>query len=84
MYQEELRMYLDRKKYLNDNRIKIYSLIISNYSTKQMKTRIEEHPQFESKIIDNPIVLLENIKILTHDTVRAQYPISSITDHLTR
>ena len=84
MYQEELRMYLDRKKHLNDNRIKVYSLIISNYCTKQMKTRVEEHPKFETDIIDDPIALLENIKILTHDTVRAQYPISSITDHLTR
>ena len=84
MYQEELRMYFDRKKHLNDNCIKVYSLIISNYCTKQMKTRVEEHAKFETKIIDNQIALLENIKILTHDTVCAQYPISSITDHLTR
>ena len=62
-------MYLDRKKHLNDNCIKVYSLIISNYCTKQMKTRIEEHPKFETEIINDPITLLENIKILTHDTV---------------
>ena len=66
MYQEELQMYLDRKKHLNDNRIKVYSLIISNYCTKQMKTRVEEHPKFETEIIDDPIALLENIKILTN------------------
>ena len=49
MYQEELCMYLDRKKHLNNNPIKVYSLIISNYCTKQMKTRVEEHPKFETK-----------------------------------
>ena len=42
MYQEELQMYLDKKKHLNNNCIKVYSLIISNYCTKQMKSRIEE------------------------------------------
>ena len=84
MFQEELRVFMERKKYLRENEIKTYSLIISNYCTKQMKTRIEEHPDYASKILDNPIELLEKIKTLTHDTVRAQYPIASITDHLAR
>ena len=49
-----------------------------------MRTQIEEHPDYQSKILDNPIQLLESIKRLTHDTVRAQYSIASITEHLAR
>ena len=77
-------MYLERKKHLHDNRIKAYNVIISNYCTKQMKTRIEEHPEYATKILDNPVELLNKIKTLTHDTVRAQYPIASITEHLSQ
>ena len=77
-------MYLERKKHLHDNEVKVYNVIISTYCTRQMKTRIEEHPEYATKIIDNPVVLLEKIKTLTHDTVRAQYPIASITEHLAR
>ena len=84
LYQEELRMYLERKKHLHDNEVKVFNVIISTYCTKQMKTRIEEHPEYTTKIIDNPVTLLEKIKTLTHDTVRAQYPIASITEHLAR
>ena len=49
MFQEELRLYLDRKKHLHDNEIKIYSLIITNYCTKQMKSQIKEHPDLKTK-----------------------------------
>ena len=84
LYQEELRMYLERKKHLHDNKLKVYCLIISNYCTKQMKTRIEEHLMYLTMILDNPVKLLEKIKALTHNTIRAQYPIASITEHLAR
>ena len=69
LYQEELRMYLDRKKHLRDNELKAYSLIISNYCTTLMKTRIEEHPEYLTTILDNPVELLEKIKTLTHDAI---------------
>jgi len=49
-----------------------------------MQSRIEEHPDFESKIQNDPIALLEAIKILMHDPVRAQYPMVSMTDALSR
>jgi len=49
-----------------------------------MQQRIEEHPDYQTKIIDDPIELLKQIKTLTHDTVRAEYPIASIVGHITR
>src|SRR4029079_12267359 len=54
------------------------------YCVKTMQSRIEEHPEFETKIENDPIELLKAIKTLMHDPVRAQYPLVSMTDALTR
>ena len=82
-YQEELRRFLDRKDNLRQGLFKAYALFFSTYCNKTMQSRIEEHPDFESKIENNPIALLEAIKTLMHDPVRAQYPMVSMTDTLT-
>ena len=75
---------MERKEQLNKGLSKAYVLIFNNYCTRAMQSRIEEHPEFEMKIEDDPIELLDVIKTLTHDTVRAQYPIASMTDAYTR
>ena len=75
---------MERKEQLKEGLSKAYALIFNNYCTRAMQARIEEHPEFETKIEDDPIQLLEVIKTLTHDTVRAQYPIASMTDAYTR
>ena len=38
-----------------------------------MQQRIETHPDYATRIVDNPIVLLEEIQKMMHETVRAQY-----------
>ena len=47
-----------------------------------MKSRVEEHIEFQSRINDNPIALLEVLKTLTHDPVRARYTFASMTEAL--
>ena len=83
-YQEELRRFLDRQDNLRENMYKAYALIYTNYCTRAMQSRVETHPDFDNKIKNDPIALLEVIKILMHDTVRAQYPMVSMTEALTR
>ena len=83
-YQEKLSRHLDRQDNLNQGLIRAYALIYTNYCTKMMQHRIQEHPEFESKIEDDPIALLEAIKTLTHDPLRAQNPMISATDALMR
>ena len=39
-----------------------------------MQHRIEEHPDFESTIQNDPIELLKAIKIVMHDPIRAKIP----------
>ena len=43
-----------------------------------MQHRIEEHPDFESTIQNDPIELLKAIKIVMHDPIRAKYPYTSL------
>jgi hypothetical protein len=83
-YQEQLRRHLDRVDNLNQGLTKAYALIFSTYCVKTMQSRIEEHPDFERLIEDDPIVLLEIIKTLMHDPVRAQYPFVGMVDSLAR
>ena len=83
-YQEELRGHRNRKDYLKQGMNKAYALIFTSYCSKTMQSRIEEHPEFKTKIEDDPIALLEVIKTLMHDTVRAQYPLVSVTEALGR
>ncbi len=84
MYQAELERYLDRKDTLETNLTKAYALIFSAYCNKTMQNRIEEHPDYESTIRDDPIELLTKIKVLMHDPIRAKYPFASLTEAMSR
>ena len=84
LYQERTRRHLDREDNLRKGLFKTYGLIFSNYCTRGMQHRIEEHPEFKTLIEDNPIQLLEAIKVLVHDKIRTQYMFITPTDVLTR
>jgi len=83
-YQEEIKRWLDRKEALEQGLHQAYALIVTNYCSKTMEQRVEAHPDFKTKIEDDPIALLEVIKTLMHDSIRAQYPFVSATDALSR
>jgi hypothetical protein len=83
-FQEAIKRHNAREDALREGLYKAYALIFSRYCTKAMRQRIEEHPDFQSKIEDDPIALLETIKQSMHDPVRAQYPLVRMTDDLVR
>ena len=83
-YQEKLRRHLDKADAAASDWPRAFALIYSNYCTKAMQSRIDEHPDFNDKIDDDPIALLEAIQALMHDPIRAQYPMASMTDALAR
>ena len=83
LYQAEIENYMTRKSLFEDNMHKAYSLIYSTYCSKVIQDRVTAHPEYETKIIDDPIKILEAIKILMHDPVRARYPYASLADALT-
>ena len=83
LYKAQVGKYIDRISILAENLAKAYALIYSTYCNRTIQHRIEEHPDFESKIRDDPIELLAAIKILMHDPARAKYPYASLTEAIT-
>jgi hypothetical protein len=84
MYQAELERYLERKDTLDQNLTKAYALIFSTYCNKTMQNRVEEHSEFETAIRNDPIELLNKIKVLMHDPIRAKHPFASLTEAISR
>ena len=79
MFQERIKKHLDRETALNSNLKKAYAMIFSTYCSKIIQNRIESHPDYESKIPNDPIELLAAIEGLMHDTIKAKYPFASLT-----
>jgi hypothetical protein len=59
-------------------------LIYLQHCDKTIQDRIHTHPDFETKIKNDPIELLKAIKILINDPVQARYPYASVTEAMTR
>ena len=84
LYTAEVQNYMDRKNTLETNLGRAYALILSTYCNGMMQHHIEEHPEFDSKIQNDPIELLKAIKIVMHNPIRAKYPYASLTEALMR
>ena len=80
IYNVEYTRFAKQQEALSQNLIKTYALILSNYCTKGMENRIEEHPEFETKIRDDPIELLKAIEMLVHNPMRTRYPFASLME----
>ena len=74
-YTAEITTHAKRVQVLEANITKSYSMIMDDYCTPAMRSRIQEHPDFYTKIRDDPIVLLQTIMSSMHEAVRAQYPL---------
>ena len=70
-------------QFLEDNKIKAYGLIFS-HCNKVMQNRIEETPNFEADIRDDPLMLLREIKKKMYDPARAKYEFVTLTESLKR
>ena len=75
-YDLELKHYLKCKYSYKENEAMAFALIINDYCTTAIKNHIQEHPEYKKKLLDNPIKLLDAIKVLTHNPLRAVYPIA--------
>ena len=76
--------HIKRVQQLDENISKAYALIYSNYCTRVIQIRIEEHVNYESKIKNDPIKLLKAVRVLMHDPARAKYPMASMTEAILR
>jgi hypothetical protein len=84
LFKAGIKIYTKRKHEFEDNMNKTYSLIYLQHCNKTIQDRITGHPEFKSKIENDPIELLKAIEILINDPVRARYPYASVTESITR
>jgi len=84
MCQAEIQQYLERVQTLEENMNKAYALIIGTYCSKAIQGRVEEHPEYETKIRNDPTELLRVVSMLMHDPVWACYPYASLNDAIMR
>ena len=82
-YTAEITTHATRVQTLEANMTKAFSLILTDYCTAGMRQRLGEHPDWKTKIEDDPLYLLETIMSCMHDPVRAQYQLVTPTDFIT-
>ena len=76
-FKDEKKRYSYKVQNLEDGLVKAYGLIWSDYMSASMRDRIEQHPEFASKIKGDAIELLKAIKVSMHETTRSQKPMLS-------
>ena len=82
IYADEMKVYKARVRELENGMKQAYAIITADFCTKNMMNRLESLENFDAEIFNNPIALLEQIKSLVHNSVRAQYPLMNMTDSL--
>ena len=56
--------------------------IFDEYCTPPMQHRLQQHPDFNNQLKDDPIKTLKAIKILIHNPVWVVYPVEALTEAL--
>ena len=77
-----MKLHMDRLITLEENQSKIFALIIDEYCSRAITSRLEAMPDYESKIQDNPVELLKAIQMTMSAPLQARYMMESATDAL--
>jgi hypothetical protein len=83
-YKDEVKRWMDKKEHLQNGLARVYGMLWSDYMSVTMITRIEQHPDFAGTIKNSAVELLKAIKASMHETVRAQKPIITMMDALSK
>jgi hypothetical protein len=83
-YRDDMKLHKQRVLTFKENLVKAYGLIWDDYMTTTMQNRIEQHPEYASKIKNNPVELVLAIRSSMHETVRAQHSIITLFSALTK
>jgi hypothetical protein len=72
IYQAQVAHFIERKGMLEQNLNNADALFLSMPCNKTMQNKIEEHPDCETTNRDDPIEILNAIKILRHNPICAK------------
>ena len=81
---EMFKLHNNKKTEFISEMRKAFAHIMDKNVTDTMRTKIQTQSDYNTRIKNDPIALLEAIRTLTHDPIRAQYPFLSLFDSLFR
>ena len=55
-----------------DNWVKAYALIWESYCSREVQMAVRELPDFETTVINQPLILLERVQILMHTQMKSK------------
>ena len=82
MWEKEVKLWVQQKDEFDENWSKAYAYIFEQYCGKEMQVAIKELEHFGSKIQNNPLELLKEIRTLMHTPIKARYPYMTLTENL--
>ena len=68
-----MEKYEKRVEIFEENKKKAFAWIYATYCGKEMKNRLQENPDFNKDVYNNPIKLLEEIQMCMNQPRRGQY-----------
>jgi len=82
VHSEDIKLYVKRRDQLEKNLTAAAALIYQDYCTHPMKRNLESLHGFKEEIRNDPFKLLTAISVAMHTSVRGQYEMITIVNHL--
>ena len=60
--------------------MKLYAVIYDNYCSKEIQTALKEQSDYDTKVLNKPLVLFECVKMLVHTPEKAKYPFLTLIE----
>ena len=83
-YEKLIELWMEIGTPPERNCMKSYAHILNQYCSQSIHTSIMELLDYEDKILNHPLLLLERILLLMHMPIRETYPMISLTDVMSR
>lgn len=79
-YKEEYKRYLARLDLYERNLPKAFALIVKNYCTSQMVIRLKEIGDYEGRVKNQVLILLDEVEKIMNQPKRSSYPFISLAE----
>ena len=79
-YQIDYEHWLTNQKVYDKNMVKLYEVIYYSYCSKEVQISLKEQSDFDSKVLNKPLVWMERIKMLVHMPEKAKYPFLTLIE----
>lgn len=79
-YQIDYEQWIKEEKSFKENWVKAYAMILDQYCAKDVQVALKEQSDFETAVMNEPLVLLERIKLLVHTPEKAKYPLLTLIE----